>query len=197
MTNELVCPHCERGKLQVTTLDEVMQFRGAELLVPGLEGFKCLSCGEITISPAQIRANHAIYVEKKAEAANLARLQVGMLSGDEIRQLREQLGLSQVSIARALGCAPMTFSKYERGEVMQSAAVDVLLQMIRAVPAAASYICARAGVKSPERWKTVVVKADEQVHQVAAPGSVVVLGSRRSRSEPMPSWETVHLQRCG
>jgi len=189
MTNDLICPHCERSRLQISTFDEVMKFRGEELLVSGLQGYKCLDCGEWVISPAQIRSNHAIYAEKKAEAANLARARVGMLDGNEIRAVREQLCLTQLQMARALGCAPMTFSKYERGEVMQSAAVDVLLRMIRAVPGAAHFIRARAGIE--EQWTTIVTSVADEVLAT----NVVRLDSRSLKHEAMPAWESSLQQR--
>lgn len=199
MSNDFLCQHCEHDRLQVTSFDEVIQFRGEEILVPGLQGFKCLECGEFTLSPAQIRANQAIYAEKKAEAANRARSRVGMLAGNEIRQLREEIGLTQVQFARALGCAPMTFSKYERGEVIQSAAVDVLLQMIQALPGATAFIRERAGMPESVTWAPV---KEVTAPQCAATAErfigVTYLDSKRKsveRGEDM--WRPVSAERCG
>lgn len=148
----LLCPNCEVGALSPATFDEVMEYRGMQVFVPGLRGHRCANCGEYTIFADDIRANQAIFQVKKAEVANSIRTRCGMLDGNAIRTLRTDLGLTQVQFARALGCPGTAISKYERGEVLQSAAVDRFLRMIRDVPQAAEYIRQIAFVNHDCQW---------------------------------------------
>ncbi len=49
------------------------------------------------------------------------------MNGEEISQLRQKMGLSQVQLAQLLGVHPLTVSKWERGLLDTSAHQDQLL----------------------------------------------------------------------
>lgn len=56
------------------------------------------------------------------------------LSPDEIRALRERLGLTQLEAGKLLGGGPSAFTKYETGTVKPAAAVNNLLRLLKANP---------------------------------------------------------------
>ena len=58
----------------------------------------------------------------------------GLLTSEEIKQIREKYGLSQRELARILGVAEKSIAKYEAGFVAQSKAMDNLLRIIREFP---------------------------------------------------------------
>ena len=58
------------------------------------------------------------------------------MTPEEIRAIRESLGLSQVQAGEILGGGPRAFSKYESGSIRPAAAVVNLLRLLEANPAA-------------------------------------------------------------
>jgi HTH-type transcriptional regulator / antitoxin MqsA len=124
---DLTCPMCERGTLTPVTYSETFQHHGAELHVSGLEGYECECCGADPIFDDQIRRNHARILDARRRAD-------GLLTGEEIRVLRDRLGLTQKAASELFGGGANAFSKYERGEVVQSAAMDRLLRLVGRYP---------------------------------------------------------------
>lgn len=57
------------------------------------------------------------------------------LSPDDVRRIREKLGLSQVEAGELLGGGPRAFTKYESGTVKPAASIANLLRMLEANPA--------------------------------------------------------------
>jgi putative zinc finger/helix-turn-helix YgiT family protein len=58
------------------------------------------------------------------------------LSPDDIRRIREKLGISQVEAGEVLGGGPRAFTKYEGGSIKPAASTANLLRMLDAHPAA-------------------------------------------------------------
>jgi HTH-type transcriptional regulator/antitoxin MqsA len=110
----------------------------------------------------------------------------GLLTGQEVKALREVLGLTQADAARMFGGGPVAFSKYESDDVMQSEAMDKLLRVAAHIPSAVNFLHDLAGL-SPVRqigpWEPVVI---ERQHRVESVLSEEVL----SENEPQP-WRDV------
>lgn len=120
------CPTCgalmrpHRGSLTLPINGEVVR-------VPGCSFLLCPGCGSTITNYEQTgylfdRA-HALYREKH-----------GLLSPDEIREIRERHDLTQAAMARLLRLGPNTISRWESDRMVQTAAMDVLLRLIRDVP---------------------------------------------------------------
>lgn len=92
-----------------------------------VEGFRCTACGETYFSPQQA-------VDAQRRAAAVLRKEEGLLSPDEVRDIRARLGLTQAGLERLLGVGPKTVVRWERGTVFQSPAVDRLLRVMAQVP---------------------------------------------------------------
>ncbi len=118
-----ICPICDTGALSPVTFDDFFDFNGDKILVEGLEGSLCDTCGADPILRNQILRNQRVIADAK-------RKKLGYLSGIEILRIRNKYGLTQKEASELFGGGTNSFSKYERGEVVQSAAADVLLRLV-------------------------------------------------------------------
>lgn len=66
--------------------------------------------------------------------------QLGLLTPEEIRTKREQLGLTQQQLAELLGLGGNSLSRWEKGRVYQSRSLDKLLRVIFDVPEALRFL---------------------------------------------------------
>ena len=73
------------------------------------------------------------------------------LAPDEIRSIRERLGLTQAEAGELIGGGPRAFTKYETGTVKPSAAVINLLRLLEANPEARSALIAPSPLPSATR----------------------------------------------
>jgi|GEM_PF-1966463 len=55
---------------------------------------------------------------------------MGLLVGDDIRALRERLGVSQDQLSEALGCGKKSLSRWENGREYPSQLVNTLLRLL-------------------------------------------------------------------
>ncbi len=68
------------------------------------------------------------------DAIVLYRKKHGLLSAHEIRALRERFHLTQAGLAHLLRFGANTVSRWESGRNVQTAAMDLLLRLIRDLP---------------------------------------------------------------
>lgn len=146
----ITCPICDRGMLHKTTVQESILYQGDELRIDDVELSRCDTCGEETVLPEQARKNERRFVDAK-------RLHDDLLTSDEIVGWRRSLKITQADAARILGGGTNALSKYERGEVMQSRAMDNLLRVSERFPEVRRFLFERAGITCPDRgWITLV-----------------------------------------
>lgn len=148
------CPHCERGDLEARTVDETIRYNGSDLVVHGIEISACPVCSEELVLPEQARANELRFADAK-------RVHDGSMTSGEIVSWRKRHRLSQAQAAALLGGGVNAFSKYERGEVMQSKAMDLLMRAIDAVPSLLTFLSAKAEMNRDcevsQSWETAGV----------------------------------------
>jgi putative zinc finger/helix-turn-helix YgiT family protein len=130
------CPEC--GTLMERT-DGPMTARvnGEAIRVPSVPRLKCPSCGEGLLSLKE--AKHL-----ETQAMEIYREKYGLLTAAEIKTLREQHGMTQAELAQLLRLGANTISRWESGRVVQSAALDTLLRLIRDIPGTIDYLRDRA-----------------------------------------------------
>lgn len=75
----------------------------------------------------------AMLNENLLNARNAYRIKVGLLTSDEIINIRENYGLSQVDLAKLLGWGEATISRYE-SKAIQDEAYDTMLRLIKDNP---------------------------------------------------------------
>jgi len=139
------CPVCEKGSLAPATYSMKLVHRGHEIEVGGLTAWLCDECSERTLDPTQIRANNVMVASAKREHADAQRPKE-LLDSLQIREIRAMLGLTQADASKIFRGGANAFSKYERGEIIQSEAMDLLLRLARDVPAATEWLYVRAGL---------------------------------------------------
>lgn len=106
---------------------------GEEIAVPGAVHLSCPKCHEVVLrlQDAKRLGEDAIAIYRKKH---------GLLSTDQIRALRERFGLTQADLARLLRLGANTVSRWEAGRNVQTAAMDMLLRLLRDLPGGIEYV---------------------------------------------------------
>ncbi len=120
--NKNICPICETGSLSEQAHTGKIQYRNQAVRVPGLEYSQCDSCGADPVLAEQAKHNQVRFSDAKRKID-------GLLSSSDIRKARRYLGLTQHAASNVFGGGLNAFSKYERGEVIQSEAMDKLIRV--------------------------------------------------------------------
>ena len=126
------CPNCgtqmvnKRGTLR-------LPINGEEVAVASAAHLSCPRCGEIVLrfQDAKRLGEDAIAIYREKH---------GLLSADEIRAIRERFDLTQAGLARLLRLGANTVSRWESGRNVQTAAMDILLRLIRDLPGSIDYL---------------------------------------------------------
>jgi putative zinc finger/helix-turn-helix YgiT family protein len=122
-----VCPVCGARAI-VRTSDPVdVEIGGRTYYVEGVERERCTQCEEEFFFAGQSD-------ELRARAAQLAREEQGLLSPQEIRQLRHDLGLTQSSLEAVIGVGEKTVGRWERGLYPQNKPADTLMRLLWSHP---------------------------------------------------------------
>ena len=106
---------------------------GEEVPVPSASHLKCPNCGEIVLRFHEAKRLHE-------DASDIYRRKHGLLSASEIRAIRERFHLNQADLARLLRLGANTVSRWESGRNVQTAAMDILLRLIRDLPGSIDYL---------------------------------------------------------
>jgi len=116
------CPVCDEGQLEPREREEKVLLKDGNEGVFSYSFSVCSDCGSELTTPSQTKVN-------QARIADARRFAEGLLTSDEIKAVRDTLGLTQSDAANLFGGGPNSFSKYERGEVIQSVAMDRLIRL--------------------------------------------------------------------
>ncbi len=116
----------KRGRLRLPV-------NGEEISVPSARFLGCPNCGEIVLRFQNAKRLHQ-------DAIAIYRKRHGLLSADEIRMIRERFSLTQANLARFLRLGANTVSRWESGRNVQTAAMDILLRLIRDLPGSIDYL---------------------------------------------------------
>ena len=133
------CLVCRSEDIESLTAVETLLYKGNDLQVP-LEYSVCNGCGrEFVPKPQILRGEIAVRNAKKKVD--------GLLSSEEISQARAKLSISQEQASKVFGGGKNAFSKYERGEVAQSVAMDKLIRVCLKHHHVFQELAHKAGVK--------------------------------------------------
>ncbi len=126
--NLRVCSVCGERGVEITRDPIAIDFReGTWSVEPDFDYERCRACGEeLYPGPA--------FAELTNTAVAMARTEMGLLTPDEIREMRFSLELTQSGLECALGVSRGAVGRWERGEVFQSATADRLMRVIREAP---------------------------------------------------------------
>ena len=173
------CPVCEVERdLIYGEMDEVLKVRGEDIEVTSRVHY----CPE---------GNHYFYdVEDEEEKFQIAyreyRKRKGLLQPEEIRQIREQYGLSQKNFARLLGWGDITIHRYESGAIQDDAHNDVLV-LIRSLDYYKQYFESKKSTIDPVLAKKVEEKINHRTIELLIN---LFSAKKKERIEPITSSTT-------
>ena len=101
--------------------------------MPSASHLKCPKCGETVLRFQEAKRLHE-------DASEIYRRKHGLLSADEIRAIRERFDLNQAELARLLRLGANSVSRWESGRNVQTAAMNMLLRLIRDLPGSIDYL---------------------------------------------------------
>ncbi len=126
------CPRCgvmmeeRRGELTYPV-------NGQKVPVDDAPHLLCPACEEVVLRAEEVR-----WLRQRALASY--RQLHGLLSAEDIRAIRQRFGFSQSAFAKLLRLGSNTISRWESGRKVQTAALDVLLRLIRDQPGNIEYL---------------------------------------------------------
>jgi len=132
MKHYSLCPICGENALHEVKQHIRRESDGFAKYVP-YNASVCDSCACETLTEKQALFN-------KRAMANFYREADGLLTGDQIKNIRLSLNLRQSDAAKLFGGGVNAFAKYESGDVTQSVSMDKLLRTANAVPQALEYL---------------------------------------------------------
>ena len=127
--------------------NETYQYKGETFSLSDIEYSVCRECGFDLVLPHQMRRN-------EARVRDEYRRIDGLLTGRQIKAIRKRLGLTQAQAARLMGGGDNAFSKYERGEITQSAAMNSVLLLLDAFPDGLEVLRVRGQHRAQEARQT-------------------------------------------
>lgn len=145
------CIKCKRDECIEVTKTRFLISRGLEFEVEGLKNWLCKSCGAEFESAPQANVNagliKSVFLRKRKQAKEA----LGLLSGAEIKSIRERYSLTQAEAARMFGGGVRAFSKYENEEIVQTESMDRLLRGAQEFQELAVWLAERQGVELAPR----------------------------------------------
>lgn len=120
------CPMCGRGQLVRGIKKLSFKYHG-QMISYDQPGEHCNKCDDGIVTGVDIGVTEKYIHDRQCEID-------GYLTSDEIRKIRKNLSLTQKQAAEIFGGGPNAFSKYERGEIRQTKALDHLLRLLNKYP---------------------------------------------------------------
>lgn len=118
-----VCPLCGQQTLDDKSGTFVMavppNIPGGNIQIANANWQSCSSCGEELIPDD---------LSKAIERTRYHRL--GLLSPEQIKQVRARTGLSAVEMAQIIGAGDKSFTRWENGKSVQNKATDTLIRLV-------------------------------------------------------------------
>jgi HTH-type transcriptional regulator/antitoxin MqsA len=122
-----ICPICGKGILEKEVIEEKFAYKGETITIPNYITFKCNLCNETIVDKGTLKSSAKLLKNFKCKVDEL-------LTGDEIKEIREKLNLTQEQMSEILGGGLKSFARYESGHICQSRAMDNLLRILDRYP---------------------------------------------------------------
>jgi HTH-type transcriptional regulator/antitoxin MqsA len=127
------CPICGVGTLRKEVGSETFEYKGMTTTVSNYITYKCDECGEAIVDKTTLRESGRILKDFQRKVD-------GLLTAEEIKNIRKRLNLTQEEMAEILGGGLKSFARYETGQVCQSRGMDNLLRILDTYPFALNVI---------------------------------------------------------
>ena len=116
-----LCPICDGNLLTITkTVQAKYKYTTFNYSQPGTW---CSDCGEGFLTPKDLDSS-------RKEIADNKRVIEHRLISNDIKKFRKKVQLTQKEAGEIFGGGPNAFSKYERGEIIQSKSTDILMKLV-------------------------------------------------------------------
>jgi HTH-type transcriptional regulator / antitoxin MqsA len=115
------CIECN-GTMTFEERADKSEYKGHQIQL-STEGWWCDTCGESILDGAALKKSEEAFMVLKASVE-------GLLNGAAVAEIRKRLKLSQRGAGELLGGGPRAFQKYESGNVVVSASMSNLLQLL-------------------------------------------------------------------
>lgn len=174
MKHYSLCPVCGDEKLHEVQRLVTRESEGYVKKVP-FHASLCESCGCETLTEKQASFNKRAMTDFYREAD-------GLLTGSQIKEIRRALNLTQAEASNIFGGGKNAFTKYENGDVTQSAAMDKLIRTASAVPQALDYLSAGC----PEKHVTTlnVITSGIDLSEVTTFETIIQVIGNTSQPKP-------------
>ena len=128
MDSKELCPICGEGHVTPHVDQVEREYKGQKAMLP-LHYQVCDVCTSdfAGLEESRLTKRSVMAFRKSVD---------GLLTGDEIRALRDKFNITQGQAAKLFGGGPVAFSKYENDDVAHSEAMDTLLRLVRRSEAA-------------------------------------------------------------
>lgn len=141
------CEYCEKEETYSTKAkDEETVVRGVKVTSEVIRCF-CATCKH------EIFVNDVVDLNLK-KAYEAYKLKTGMVTGDEIRALREEHNISAVALSRLIGAGDKTITRYENGAI-QDPVYDRILHLLTTPKGFCDWLEANQSVLSKEELEKV------------------------------------------
>src|SRR5947209_2958076 len=121
------CPVCGHQPLVPRLIDDTFEYgTDSECVLVHAHEVPvevCENCGESYSGPTAAAVRHRAICQA-----------LRLLTPEQIKALREQLGLTQSQFARLTGIGEATISRWERGRLVQTKALDRYLRLLHSRP---------------------------------------------------------------
>ena len=102
-----------------------------DIYIPATESRAAVKVDTIQITVhVDAAGNEAVTPESTVLIEKTQARYMGLLAGEDIRTLRERLGLSQDQLSDLLGCGKKSLSRWENGHEVASQLVNTLLRLL-------------------------------------------------------------------
>lgn len=119
----------------------------------------CETCGTVSYVGEQI-SRHELAVSGRIREMD------GLLSADELRNIRLKYALRQTDMEAMLSIGPKTWTRWERGKIPQSKAADTLIRVLAVDPEVARRLMRQAKIDNPDA-EAVLAAIDQDTQQRA------------------------------
>lgn len=119
------CPCCGDGGgiLKRKVIDQEFKYKGQKLIIKDYIIYECITCEESFVDPVTLK-------ESEKPKRDFHRKVDGLLTSDEIKNIRVSLKLTPKDFGEILGVSEENFIQYETGTSTQSKTMDNLLRII-------------------------------------------------------------------
>ena len=149
------CPACGRHPLERRYIRDEFDYGPEDahvrVVAEAVPVLACPACKEIFYGPDAEQAHHRAICKA-----------LGLLTPEQIRGVRERLGMSQAEFAQLTGIGVATLSRWEQGRLMQTRSLDGYLQVLDASPAAIRILEKLRGrsVCPTKSWRSLKMTAE-------------------------------------